>query len=71
MLHKQGKRLYGGVSDVVKEHLQKEVGNLIVVIRNLPSKHMFIWAQKCSLVSLNSLDVFIWLLWYLPTMHVA
>jgi len=26
VLHKQGKKLYTGVSDVVKEHLQNEVG---------------------------------------------
>lgn len=25
VLHKQGKKLYGGVSEVVKEHLQTEV----------------------------------------------
>ena len=34
VLHKQGKKLYGGVSEVVKEHLQKEVNKLIMVIRN-------------------------------------
>ena len=34
VLHKQGKKLYGGVSEVVKEHLQKEVNKLILVIRN-------------------------------------
>jgi len=27
VLHKQGKKLYTGVSDVVKEHLQNEVGD--------------------------------------------
>lgn len=30
VLHKQGKKLYAGVSDVVKEHLQKEVQTGII-----------------------------------------
>ena len=32
MLHKQGKKLYTGVSDVVKEHLQNEVGVVMATV---------------------------------------